>query len=398
MLRLNRMIALLAVTFCYSAMAQAPRTVLLEVTESVWDMNTPSVICAKEDIKQTYPDDVAVISYHTDNVINGGDPLFNSVSGNWSDALGVNAFARGLIDRVSYNGTNLISVGTENWSDTIASRLNQTSIALVTLPEVLIDPGSNEIYARVQVDFKKDVIELADYRFFCYITQNNVEELQMVDTNDQQCAILPDTNDTTYGFMHQDVAIGCPSGANGVDNLIPVEIDNGARFTRAFTFNAPGGVDVSDLSVVGFVASWGGQQNITENNVINAAKSSNFTEYDSSNENDPNHPNNPDNPNSVKNPNYWPTGVEDIKEDNDVRFYPNPMMDLGIVEFTVPKTQDVAVDVYSMDGRLVKHIYHQTLSAGAQKAAISGTGMIPGLYVVRVKGATFERYGRLIKQ
>lgn len=378
--------------------AQAPRTVLLEITESTWDINTPSVICAKEEIKALYPDDVAIISYHTDNVVNGGDPLFNNVANNWSDALGINAFARGLIDRVSYNGTNLISVVYENWADTIAARLNRTSIGLVTMPEVLYDPDTKEIYARVQIDFKKDVIELADYRFFCYIVRDGMTADQLIDTNAAGCAVLPDTNDTAYNFVHMDVAFANPGGASGVDNIIPVEIDNGSRFTRAFTYKVPNGVSLSDLRVVGFVANFGGQNDVTENNVINVAKADAFTDYDSSDESDPNHPDNPNNPNSIKNPSYWPTAVQEVKVERGLTFYPNPMNELGILEFTVPSTQMVSVDVYTMDGRLAKRIYHQELSAGKQKAAVSGTGLIPGLYIVHVKGTTFERFGRLLKQ
>lgn len=381
-----------------AAFAQAPRTVLLEVTESTWDINTSSVVCEKESIKAMYPDDVAVISYHTDNVINGGDPLYNDVSNNWSDALGVNAFARGLIDRVSYNGTNMISVTIENWADTIAARLNRTSIGLVTMPEVLYDPATKEIYARVQIDFKKEVIELADYRFFCYILRDGLQADQLVDTNTAGCAVLPDTNDTAYNFTHMDLAFGNPGGASGVENIIPNEIGNGARFTRAFTFNVPSGVNISELRVVGFVANWGGQTSVTENNVINAAKADQFTEYDSSDESDPNHPDNADNPNSVNNPNYWPTAVEEVQIESELKFYPNPMDALGVLEFTVPTSQKVSVDVYSMDGRLAKHIYTQELSTGIQKAAISGSGLLPGLYIVHVKGTDFERFGRLIKQ
>jgi len=380
-----------------AASAQAPRTVLLEVTESTWDANTSSVICAKENVKSLYPDDVAVISYHTDNVINGGDPLFNNVSNNWSGALGINAFARGVIDRVSYNGTNLISVTSENWADTIAARLNRTSIGLVTMPEVLIDPATDEIYARVQVDFQDDNIELEDYRFFCYITQNGLVADQLVDTNAALCSILPDTNDTTYGFSHQDVAIGNPGGPSGIENIIPVEISNGSRYTRAFTFDIPSGVDLTDLTVVGFVAQWN-DQDVTRRRVINAAKSSDYTEYDSSDESDPNHPDNPNNPNSVNNPNYWPTGVSEVNIDQEVRVYPNPMKELGIVEFTVPSTQRVSVKVYGLDGRLVKQVYDQKLAAGYQKAAVSGSDLSNGLYIIHIQGQTFEKFGRLVRQ
>jgi hypothetical protein len=378
--------------------AQAPRTVLLEVTESTWDFNTAGVICTKESIKSLYPDEVAVISYHTDNVINGGDPLYNTTSNNWSDALGVNAFARGLIDRVAYNGTSLISVVSDDWSDTIAARLNRTSIGLVTMPEVLYDPTTKEIYARVQIDFKKTVIDLADYRFFCYIVEDGLVADQVVDTNGVVCAVLPDTNDTAVGFVHRDVAISGPGGASGIDNIIPVEVEVDSRYTRAFTYKVPNGKSIENLRVVGFVANWGGETNITRNNVINASKSSDFVSYDSSNEDDPNHPSNPSNPNSINNPNYWPTGVEEHSLDKKLEVYPTPMLDLGILEFSVPGNQMVAVEIFTTDGRLVKQVYRQYLSAGKQKAAISGTHLSRGLYVVRVKGESFEQYGRLLKQ
>jgi hypothetical protein len=388
----------LLLAFGVSAWAQAPRTVLLEVTESTWDMNTAEVICAKEAIRDQYADEVVIISYHTDNVINGGDPLYNTTAENWSDALGINAFARGLIDRVSYNGTSLISVTSSDWADTIASRLNRTSIGLVTLPEVLYDPDTRGMYVRVQIDFKKDIIELNDYRFYFTVVRNGMLADQLVDTNTSLCGPLSNGNDTVFSFSHQDVAFSTPSGATGIDNVIPVEIDNGARFTRAFNYTVPASVDLNELHVVGFVANWGGQTNITQNNVINVAQAASFTTYDSSDESDPNHPNNPDNPNSIYNPGYWPTAVEELPVDEKVILYPNPMDELGILEFTVPAQQNVSVNLYSMEGKWLRSIYNQELAAGQQKAAISGNGLESGIYIVRIKGETFERYARLVRR
>lgn len=371
--------------------AQSSRTVLFEMSESVWTPASVEAICAKEDLRTTYGDDIAIISFHPDNVQNGGDPLYNTISSQWADIFGINQFGRASIDRVAFNGTSLTSLGISNWSDTIAARINRSTVGEVTLPELLYDPNTDEIYVRVQMNFTKDVIELKDFRFFCYLVEDGKTEIQLVDTNLLAgCSLFNDTLDTAYAFSHNDVVKRNPSTYEGTDDIIPNEVSDGDQYTKAYSMSMPSGVSIDDVRIVAFVADYNAGD-ITTNEVINAVDEADFTEYDSSDETDPNHPDNPDNPNSILNPSSWPTAVKEVDSESlSINVSPMPISDLGIVSFELGTRQVVEVSLYGIDGVLIQTIYNQELAAGRQKSALSRGSLAAGAYLIRVKGETFD--------
>jgi hypothetical protein len=297
-------------------------------------------------------------------------------------------------------------LGRSLWNDTIAARINRTSIALVTLPEVLFDPTTREIFARVQVDFEKESIELKDFRFFLYVAADDQLGVQRFDTLDNSlCGLFIDPNDTNYfltdtidSFFHNDVVIANPSTFDGVDDVIPNEVPLGARYTTTFTYTVPNKYDISDLKVVGFVADYDGND-LASNAVINVAKSNTFTTYDSEDPTDPNHPENPDNPNSVFNQSYWPTGFqEESSMDEQISFFPNPMTDLGVAQFSVPSRQQVNVFVTDLGGRMIHTVYNQELIGGEHRAAVSSSGLSSGMYIMHVAGENFQKQVKFVVQ
>lgn len=387
---MKQLFTLVTTVLTLSAFAQSPRTVLLELSESTWTYSNSTAICAKEDVKSTFGPGVAVVSHHWDDIQNGGDPMYQNFSSQWSQTFFVTQWGRGSVDRISYNGTTMTSLDTDLWSDTIAARLNRTTDGLVTIPELLYDANSNEIFIRVQFDVSKTSIEARELRFFCFLVEDDVIADQFVDTLALgSCTLFNDTMDTAVDFSHNDVAIANPSSYEGTDNLIPLTVDAGNRFHSVYTLAKPSGTDLANLRVVAFVGNYS-NADITLNAVINAAKNSTFTDYDKDDVTDPNHPDNPDNPKSRFNPDNWPTGVQEYHPSElDVKVQPNPVADLALVTFNVPGTQQVSVSLYDLHGRKVKDIYSQTLAAGKQQAAFTAHALPQGMYVVRISGETF---------
>lgn len=379
--------------------SQSPRTVLLEVSESTWTPNTSTIVCSKEDVKSLFGSDIAVISYHWDDVQNGGDPMFKTFAEQWALTFGVTQWGRGAIDRVSYNGTTITSLDPSVWSDTIAARLNRTTIGEVTLPEVLYDQSLDEIFVRVQMKFSESFIDNKEMRFFCYLVEDGVVADQLVDTFALgNCTLYSDTLDTTFNFSHQDVARLNPSTYEGTDGILPVQASVGNQYNSLYTFDKPAGSNLGGLRVVAFVAEFD-DADITKNQVINAAHKATFTNYDKSNPNDPNHPDNQNNPNSRFHPNNWPTAVKEQPAiDISAKVYPNPVKELGIIEFTVPSTQNVAVSLMDIHGRKVLDIYRQTLAAGHQKAAFTTRNLKPGMYIARIQGEGFVQQVNVLVQ
>ncbi len=406
---MRRIFTLLTTTLIAGTLfAQAPRTSLLEISESVYTQDNARTICLKETMRSNFGDELAILSYHPDEFqgpMATEDPFFNQASDQWWNIYGTPGFGQGFVDRVSYNGNNLV-LGRSLWNDTIAARINRSAIALVTMPEVLYDPATREIFARVQIDFQKESIELKDFRFFLYVAADNQLGIQRFDSLDNSlCGLFIDPNDTNYfltdtldSFMHNDVVIANPSTFDGVDDVIPNEVPEGARYTSTFTYTVPNKYAVEDLKVVGFVADYDGND-LGSNAVVNVAKSNSFTEYDSEDPTDPNHPENPENPNSVFNRDYWPTGLnEGHGTSNEIRFFPNPMTDVGVAYFTVPASQMVNVYVTDLEGRTVRSVYTQELMQGEHRAAVSSNGLSAGVYVMQIAGESFTHRVKFILQ
>ena len=399
-----------ALCISFGIQAQSTRTVLLEVSESAWTENNSSIICAKEDVKSQFGDDeLAVISYHWDDLQNGGDPMYKNFSNEWAQTFNVSVWGRGAIDRTSYNGLTMTSLAEDVWADTVSARINRTTDGLVTLPEVLYDPDEDEIFVRVNIEFTDSVLGIVnrEMRFFCYLVQDGVVADQVVDVaNLGTCTLFPppyglDTVNsvqviTKQNYVHNDVAVSNPSGVGGTDNVISQQVEIGNKFSKNYTFSKPSGISMSSLRVVAFVANYD-NGDIEKNEVINAAQTETFVEYDSSDETDPNHPNNIDNPNSQLHPDNWPTAVREIKSfDPEISISPNPTSDLGIIEFNVPQRERIAVSIYDMSGKLVLPVYNQMLAPGGHKAAFSGRNLENGVYVVRVSSASFVGHKTLV--
>lgn len=391
------------ITAACSLQAQSTRTVLLEVSESTWTENNSSIICAKEDVKSQFDDDeLAVISYHWDDIQNDGDPMFQQFADQWAQTFNVSVWGRGAIDRTSYNGLTMTSLAEDVWADTIAERINRTTDGKVTLPEVLYDPNTEEIFIRVNLEFTDSAqgIINREMRFFCYLVQDGVVADQVVDVaNLGSCNLFPPAYDTVEinsinylykkDYLHKDVAIANPSGVGGTDNIITQQVEIGNQFNSVYTLNKPSGVPLNNIRVVAFVANYD-NGDIEKNELINAAQSNDWVEYDSSNESDPNHPDNKDNVNSQYHPDNWPIGLHEVKSyDPKVQINPNPISSLGVIEFEVPTRTNVSVDILDLNGQLVQSIYSQKLAPGKQKAAFNASHLANGVYLVRVASTEF---------
>ncbi|GAB5538525.1 MAG: hypothetical protein Salg2KO_06280 [Salibacteraceae bacterium] len=390
-----------------SSIAQSTRTVLLETSESTKTAASAEILCFKKDLKAQFDaDELAVMSYHIDNIQFGGDPLYNTLAAQYGDIFSV-AFGAGSIDRVSYDGlTVLTDFAEQQWADTIAARINRPTDAKVTVPEVLYDPAYDSIFVRTNIRFTDSTFGIIarDMRFFLFVVQDGFIAEQAFETP-RPCNIYPnvpqfidtsylvngnDTIDTFYlegaqDITHNDVPVLCPTGFTGVKNVISPIIEVGNQWDNMQKFKKPEGVALGNLRVVAFVANFDGNDP-TKNSVINVAQSSTFTVYDQDNVNDDNHPDNPDNPNSRLNRDNWANGIENVESpDLNITVSPNPISALGIVEYNLPKTSEVEVSLINNQGQIVRAIYNQKLSSGLQKAAFSAGNLPSGVYHVRIQ-------------
>jgi hypothetical protein len=82
-----------------------------------------------------------------------------------------------------------------------------------------------------------------------------------------------------------------------------------------------------------------------------------------------------------------------------VGIYPNPFNPTTTIEFDLPVTTEVSFQVYDVQGRLVRELLNENVTAGSHKVEFNGEGYPSGLYFARMQtGAqTMTRKMLLIK-
>jgi hypothetical protein len=95
-----------------------------------------------------------------------------------------------------------------------------------------------------------------------------------------------------------------------------------------------------------------------------------------------------------------PVGIEPIISDNDsdmsLTLYPNPSIDYANVDFNLDKKSDVSIYVFDMNGRMVRNMKLDNLSAGAHKQTISVSDLRNGVYVVKLVAGSNEQVSRIV--
>lgn len=78
------------------------------------------------------------------------------------------------------------------------------------------------------------------------------------------------------------------------------------------------------------------------------------------------------------------------------RVYPNPVGRGGTIQFSIPASGAVEVDVYDLLGRRVERLYGGRLNEGAHEMGFDASGYPPGVYFVRIRSGGVVRTGKLM--
>jgi uncharacterized protein (TIGR02145 family) len=89
------------------------------------------------------------------------------------------------------------------------------------------------------------------------------------------------------------------------------------------------------------------------------------------------------------------TGVDfiDNKQSKELKIYPNPMTDNSIMQVNPPAAGDAIITVSDMTGKKIAQV-QSYLNSNLQEFCLSGINR--GLYVVSVKGSTYQYSGKLL--
>ena len=65
--------------------------------------------------------------------------------------------------------------------------------------------------------------------------------------------------------------------------------------------------------------------------------------------------------------------------------YPNPFNPSTNIEFAVPVSGHVVLEIYDINGRKIQELVNETLSAGAHSATFNASNLASGLYIYRLR-------------
>ncbi|HTB08156.1 MAG TPA: T9SS type A sorting domain-containing protein [Bacteroidia bacterium] len=93
-----------------------------------------------------------------------------------------------------------------------------------------------------------------------------------------------------------------------------------------------------------------------------------------------------------------PTAVPQISnsEGSSMKVYPNPMNVQGTIEYSLTKADKISVDVYDIQGKLVKSIPASNSTIGTHTVTFSVTDMPAGTYIATLTGSDFRKSARFI--
>jgi hypothetical protein len=81
---------------------------------------------------------------------------------------------------------------------------------------------------------------------------------------------------------------------------------------------------------------------------------------------------------------------------SDLLLMPNPANTLSTVSFTLVKQGDVTVNLYDLNGALVRTVTRKNLAAARQNIPINVENLTAGTYIVEVRGVEGRTSGRLV--
>jgi hypothetical protein len=92
---------------------------------------------------------------------------------------------------------------------------------------------------------------------------------------------------------------------------------------------------------------------------------------------------------------------DEVSRDNTnvvlpVRVFPNPMVDNGTISFETKENSDVTVNVFALNGQMVKTIALGNRNAGVQNVSINAGDLSNGTYIIHVSAGNYKHQGRMV--
>ncbi|MCF8258965.1 MAG: T9SS type A sorting domain-containing protein [Flavobacteriales bacterium] len=79
-----------------------------------------------------------------------------------------------------------------------------------------------------------------------------------------------------------------------------------------------------------------------------------------------------------------PASVREMGQGTDVKVFPNPVVDIFTLDFSVPERQQVSIQLTDIQGRVVKHLFTDHVKAGVNRLSFNRGALAAGQYVLTI--------------
>ena len=76
--------------------------------------------------------------------------------------------------------------------------------------------------------------------------------------------------------------------------------------------------------------------------------------------------------------------------------YPNPFNPSTTIEYSLPKTQQVRIELFNLRGQKIKMLYSGKEGAGVHRLTFNAAGLASGVYIYRITAGSFVQQKKMI--
>lgn len=76
--------------------------------------------------------------------------------------------------------------------------------------------------------------------------------------------------------------------------------------------------------------------------------------------------------------------------------YPNPFNPSTTIEYTLPKAQQVRIQLFNLRGQKIKTLYSGKEGAGVHRLSFNAAGLASGVYIYRITAGSFVQQKKMI--
>ncbi len=268
------------------------------------------------------------------------------------------------IDRYDFNkdGSKVaISRSSNGWFDGVVEMYNKTTPVNISINDIVYQANNNTVNAIIDIEFV-DYAEPGDLALTLWVVEDSIDPVSQSNYYSGDASHpygnLPDpiTAVDAYEYQHRNTTkkLETATWGDAIGNTNPAP---GDTYQKTFSNISLAGMEPGKIYLVASVS----YDNIdrTKCLILNSAK-----EHVGG---------------------MVPTSLVTNKTEDKLNVFPNPMKEIGYIEFSSESTQEVSINIYDFLGNQVKETIHGKYAAGQHVKAINSMNLSNGTYFVEIR-------------